>query len=217
MRFDIRVFYTNNVVAGAYQGYGAPAGSFALQTAIAELAAELGIGYLEMIRKNHVHKGDRLEILKILGEGQEGIPQTISSCGITACLDRGVESLAGGKKTAPSKPWRKRGKGFAVVQQGSGLPGIDNTNAILKLIGNGSLILLSGGADLGTGLDTLCAKMVAEVLCLEYVKIAVLSGDTDATPFDKGAYASSGSFFTGFAAKKSAGPEAKILDTRRGS
>lgn len=213
MRFDIRVFYTNNVVAGAYQGYGAPAGSFALQTAIAELAEAVGMDYLDMIRLNHVRTGDRLEILKILGEGQEGIPQKVSSCGLDECLDRGAISLKWNRKDGPSKPWAKRGKGFAMVQQGSGLPGIDNTNAILKMIGNGSFILLSGGADLGTGLDTLCVKMAAEVLQTDFEKVAVLSGDTDATPFDKGAYASSGSFFTGYAAKKAAEDlAAKILD-----
>lgn len=206
MHFDIEVFYTNNVVAGAYQGYGAPAGSNALQTSIAELAAELGMDYMEMIRKNHVQKGDRLEILKILGEGQEGIPQQVSSCGIPECLSAGEESLEWEKPSLQDaeRPWLKRGKGFAIIQQGSGLPGLDAANALVKMLGSGGFHVLSGGADLGTGLDTICAKVAAEVLNCPHESISVTSGDTDATPFDVGAYASSGTYFSGAAAMRAA-------------
>ncbi len=204
MHFDIVVYYTNNVIAGAYQGYGAPAGSNALQMSIAELADEMNIDYLELIRKNHVYAGDTLDILKILGEGQEGIPQKVTSCGIKDCLDIGSESIKWGEIEKTDKPYLKRGKGFAIIQQGSGLPGIDQANASVLMLGNGGFKLLTGGADLGTGLDTVCAKVAAEVLQCEHENISVTSGDTDSTPFDVGAYASSGTFFSGTASMKAA-------------
>jgi putative selenate reductase molybdopterin-binding subunit len=91
-----------------------------------------------------------------------------------------------------------------VIQQGSGLPGLDAANAEVRLLPDGTVILLSGAADLGTGLDTVTAKAVAEVLGLELEDVAVLSGDTDVTPFDKGAYASSGTYFSGNAALRAA-------------
>jgi len=204
MHYNVTVYYTNNVVAGAYQGYGAPAGAFALQTCIAELAAEMNVDYLTLIRLNHIRTGDRLEILKCLGEGQEGIPQKVTSCAIGECLDRGDFNLKWGKKEEGEAPYLKIGKGFAIIQQGSGLPGIDAANASVKMLGDGSFFLTIGGADLGTGLDTVAVKVVAEILQVDQDKVAVKAGDTDLTPFDVGAYASSGTFFSGGAAYNAA-------------
>lgn len=204
MHCVIEVFYTNNVIAGAYQGYGAPAGSFALQMALAEAADQLNLDHLTFVRKNHVRTGDRLEILKVLGEGQEGIPQRVSSCGIGECLDRGQFSLQWYSKEKSQAPHLKVGKGFAIIQQGTGLPGIDQGNAIIKQTGDGRFILLFGGTDLGTGLDTLAVKVAAEVLKITMDDIAILAADTDATPFDVGAYASSGTYFSGGAAHNAA-------------
>ncbi len=221
MHYDVTVYYTNNVIAGAYQGYGAPAGAFALQTAIAELAAEMNVDYLTLIRLNHVRTGDRLEILKCLGEGQEGIPQQVTSCALSDCLDRGDFSIGWGRPEKGDAPYLKRGKGFAIIQQGSGLPGLDAANATIYMLGDGSFFLCIGGADLGTGLDTVAVKVAAEILMVDQDKVSVKAGDTDVTPFDVGAYASSGTFFTGSAAynaaldmkKKILEESAKILDT----
>jgi putative selenate reductase molybdopterin-binding subunit len=213
MHYSVEVYYTNNVVAGAYQGYGAPAGSFAVQTAMAEMAEALGMSHLEFVRKNHVEKGYRLEILKCLGEGQEGIPQEVSSCGLAECLDRGESSLRFGEREESDAPFKSVGKGFAVIQQGSGLPGLDEANASIQMLGDGSFFLLIGGADLGTGLDTMAVKVAAEVLKVDQDRISLKSGDTDVTPFDKGAYASSGTYFTGSAAMNAAREmERKILE-----
>ena len=98
----------------------------------------------------------------------------------------------------------KTGRGAVIVQQGSGLPGLDAANAELRLLSDGTLLMLSGGADLGTGLDTVTAKSAAEILGLDMEDVEVVSGDTDVTPFDKGAYASSGTYFSGNAALRAA-------------
>ena len=200
-RFEVKSYYTNLSPAGAYQGYGAPKGSFALQTALAELAAELGIDQLEMIEKNRVRSGARIEILRSLGEGREGQAVTLGECGLGEMIERGKKAFRWGEpKPASGDPDWKIGRGAVVIQQGSGLPGLDAASAQVRLLADGTVILLSGGADLGTGLDTVTAKAVAEILGLEMADVAVVSGDTDATPCDKGAYASSGTYFSGNAA-----------------
>ncbi len=200
VRFEIRTFYTNTPVAGAYQGYGAPQGSFALQTALAELAAELGIDQLEMIERNRVRDGSRLEILRSLGEGREGQAVTVEHCPLGEAISMGKRDLKWNEPAAGDDPDWRTGKGAVIIQQGSGLPGLDLANAQIKLLGDGTFLLLSGGADLGTGLDTVTVKLAAETLCIDMDRVAVVSGDTDTTPFDKGAYASSGTFFSGNAA-----------------
>jgi putative selenate reductase molybdopterin-binding subunit len=227
MRFEVKSYYTNLSPAGAYQGYGAPKGSFALQTALAELAAELGLDQLDMIERNRVRSGTRIDILKSLGEGREGAVVTLGECGLGEMLERGRKAFGwpasadraqpGSSSAKPSSlsprvrnsssvplpelgPDWKLGRGAVVIQQGSGLPGLDAANAEVRLLDDGTLLMLSGGADLGTGLDTITAKAAAETLGLDMEDVEVISGDTDVTPFDKGAYASSGTFFSGNAA-----------------
>lgn len=204
MRYDVSTYYTNNVISGAYQGYGAPQGSFAIQMAVAELAHKLGIDQLELLRKNMVEKGYHLEILKSLGEGQEGIAQVISSCGLKECLDRGAELIGWDKPLVSDKPYIKKGRGAAIIQQGSGLPGIDSANAEIKMLGDGTFMILMGGTDLGTGLDTLAVKVSSETLCCDFDRFSIISSDTDVTPFDVGAYASSGTYFSGMAVYRAA-------------
>lgn len=214
MHYEVKSYYTNNPISGAYQGYGAPQGSFAIQMALAELAAEIGIDHKEFLEKNMVHKGFRLEILKCLGEGQEGIAQVISSCGLDECVKRGAELISWGKRVTNPEPYLKTGKGMAIIMQGSGLPGIDSANASIRMMADGTFMLLMGGTDLGTGLDTLATKIVAENLCIDADDISLLAADTDTTPFDVGAYASSGTYFSGMAVyKASIAMKEKILTT----
>jgi len=198
--FDVRVFYSNIFPAGAYQGYGAPQGSYALQTAVAELAEALGMSHDELLEKNRIRKGSVLEILKCLGEGTEGAAVTVASCGLDEAVRLGKLAFNFGKRESSSDPDVKIGKGMVIIQQGSGLPGLDQSNARATLLSDGSLTLHTGGADIGTGLDTVCAKVTAETLQAELSKVTVISGDTDNTPFDTGAYASSGTYFSGKAA-----------------
>ena len=197
MAYDLKVYYTNTPPAGAYQGYGTPKGTYGIMMAMAELADKLGIDYRTMVEKNHVEEGYMLEILKGLGEGREGAVVPVGSCGLDEAIKQGCDMIDWGKKEVSEDPDWKIGKGFAMIMQGSGLPGLDHAEAIAKLETDGTVILNSGGADLGTGLDTISAKIVAEVLKLPMERITVVSGDTDSCAFDTGAYASSGTFFSG--------------------
>lgn len=204
-RFEVKSWYTNLSPAGAYQGYGGPKGSFALQMALAEMADALGMDQLAMIEKNRVRSGSTIEILKSLGEGRAGAAVTLGTCGLGDMLERGRQNFGwdAPKPAAPGPDWAI-GRGVVIIQQGSGLPSLDAANAQLRLLTDGTLLMLSGGADLGTGLDTVTAKIAAETLCVDIADVAVVSGDTDATPFDKGAYASSGTYFSGGAALNAA-------------
>ena len=200
VRFDVTVYYSNISPTGAYQGYGAPKGSFAMQMAAAEMADALGMDFLDFLECNRVREGVMLEILKCLGEGREGVAAPVESCGLGPALEQGADMIAWGKQEESDDPDVKIGKGVAIVQQGSGLPGLDQSNATIKMLGDGTFMLFTGGADLGTGLDTVCVKMAAEVLATDMANVEILSGDTDNTPFDSGAFASSGTFFSGSAA-----------------
>lgn len=204
MYYDLKVYYTNTPPAGAYQGYGTPKGTYGLMMAMAELAEALGCDYKEMVLKNHVEEGYMLEILKGLGEGREGNVVPVGSCGLREAVLKGCDMIQWGKKAVSPDPDWKIGKGFAMIMQGSGLPGLDHSEAIAKLETDGTVILNSGGADLGTGLDTISAKICSEVLCMPMDKITVVSGDTDSCAFDTGAYASSGTFFSGNASLEAA-------------
>ena len=204
IKFEVTTYYSNIVPTGAYQGYGAPKGNFALQMILAEAAAELGIDHLEMIRKNRIHEGDELTLLGKVGEGKmpTRIPNA-ESCALGEILDRGEKSSGWNEPKAedPTKPHIKIGRGVATMMQKSGIADIDQANATVKLTSDGTLIAHSGGADLGTGLDTVVTKLVGEVMCTDLDDIHVISGDTDHCLFDKGAYASSGTCFSGNAAK----------------
>ena len=204
MYYDLITYYTNIPPTGAYQGYGAPKGYFGIISAMGELAFKLGIDPLEMARKNIVSEGYMLEILKGLGEGREGTVVPVGSCGLREALDLGAEMIDWGKKEESEEPDWKIGKGFAMIQQGSGLPGLDHSNAQVKLLTDGTILVLSGGADLGTGLDTISAKIAAEILQVPLDIVSVLSGDTDSCMFDTGAYASSGTYFSGNASLRAA-------------
>ena len=204
MYYDLITYYTNTPPAGAYQGYGAPKGYFAIISAMGELAMKLGIDPLEMAKKNIVEEGYMLEILKGLGEGREGTVVPVGSCGLREALERGAEMIGWGEKETSADTEWKIGKGFAMIQQGSGLPGLDHSNAQAKLLTDGTILVLSGGADIGTGLDTLSAKVAAEVLNVPLSAVSVVSGDTDSCMFDTGAYASSGTYFSGNASLNAA-------------
>lgn len=197
MHYDLTTYYSNIAPTGAYQGYGAPKGFFAIISAMGELAAKLGIDPLEMALKNVVESGYQLDILAGLGEGRAGTVVPVGSCGIKEALEKGAEMIEWGKKVVSADPDWKIGKGFAMIQQGSGLPGLDHSNAQCKLLTDGTFLLLSGGADLGTGLDTISAKIVSELMKVSLDQVSVVSGDTDSCLFDTGAYASSGTYFSG--------------------
>lgn len=197
MYYDLLTYYTNIPPTGAYQGYGAPKGYYGIISAMGELAMKLGIDPLMMAKKNIVHSGYMLEILKGLGEGREGTVVPVGSCGLEEALDKGAKMIDWGMREVSDDPDWAIGKGFAMIQQGSGLPGLDHSNAQVKLVSDGTFLVLSGGADIGTGLDTISAKCCAEIMKCPLEDVSVVSGDTDSCLFDTGAYASSGTYFSG--------------------
>jgi putative selenate reductase molybdopterin-binding subunit len=204
VRFIGTTVYTNLPVAGAYRGYGATQAVFALESALNEAAADLGIDPVELRRMNHVHEGEGSPIFEKLGEGKEGVAQTIESCGLPQCIDWAVNEIEWGKKSEPSSPYKKRGKGLAVLMQGSSIPYIDMGAAFIKMNEDGSFNLHVGATDLGTGSDTVLSQIAAEVLGVTEKEIIVYSSDTDFTPFDVGAYASSTTYLSGNAVFKTA-------------
>ena len=206
LHFFGRSVYTNLPVGGAYRGYGATKGYFAFNQQIDIIARRLGQDVLEYIKKWHIKEGETSPIFKALGEGKEGVSQIIHSCKLTECIDRGAEAIGWYEKRG--KHIRNgdlvKGVGVSVAMQGSGIPRIDMGSAYIKMNDDGSFNLHIGATDLGTGSDTILAQIAAEVLKTPLEKFIVRSSDTDLTPFDVGAYASSTTYVSGNAVKKCA-------------
>ena len=205
VRIQANAVYTNLPPAGAYRGYGAPQGYFALESLMDEIAEQLNVDPIELRKKNYFREGEDVSIAKVLGEGREGFPVILQSNGIDACIDRGRElidwdTLKNEKKSGIFR----RGVGMATVAQASGIAGIDMGSVFIKMNEDGSFNLNMGATDLGTGSDTALAQIAAEVLDVPVDKMIVISSDTDTTPFDTGAYASSTTYVTGAAVKKAA-------------
>jgi len=206
VHFYGKAVYTNLPVPGAYRGYGATQGYFPLEVAMDELAEKLGIDSVELRRMNHIRAGETSPIFVKLGEGREGVEQVIESCELEKCIDIGAQRIGWsekhGKKTREGS-W-VHGLGMSVHMQGSGIPEIDMGAATIKMNEDGSFNLLIGATDLGTGSDTILGQIAAEVLGVPLEKIIVYSSDTDLTPFDVGAYASSTTYVSGTAVKRAA-------------
>jgi probable selenate reductase molybdenum-binding subunit len=206
LRFHGKAVYTNLPVAGAYRGYGATQGFFALEVAMDELAEKLGMDPVELRLKNHIRAGETSPIFEKLGEGREGKPQVVRSCALAECIKIGAERIGWYEKR--KSPRREGswvyGVGMSCAMQGSGITGVDMAAATLIMNEDGSFRLLVGATDLGTGSDTVLAQIAAEVLAVPVEKIVVYSSDTDFTPFDKGAYASSTTYVSGNAVLQAA-------------
>lgn len=199
IEFIADVAYTNLPVAGAYRGYGATQGYAALEQVVDEIAEKLGMDPAEIRKINHIKAGETSPIFKALGEGREGVTQYIQSEATDKLLELGTKEIGWYKKIRkPVEDATKvRGIGMALLMQGSGIPLIDMGAATIKLNEDGSFNVLYGGTDIGTGLDTVVAQIVSETLGVKPEQIIVYAADTDITPFDKGAYASSGTFISG--------------------
>lgn len=196
-RFSYDVVYTNRMSSGAYRGYGATQGCFAVESAVNELAAKLGMDPLEIRLKNMVREGDVMPAY--YGE------QT-NSCALDRCLLRAKELMKWDEKY----PYRDMGNGkvrsvgVAMTMQGSGISGVDVGSATLKLNDEGFYTLLIGSADMGTGCDTILAQIAADCLECEMNQITVCAADTDTSPYDSGSYASSTTYVTGKAVERAA-------------
>ncbi|MEJ5247999.1 molybdopterin-dependent oxidoreductase [Caldilinea sp.] len=211
LRFDAQVVYTNIPTPGAFRGYGAPQGEFALESLMEEIAEALNLDPVEFRLKNAVRSGDPIPITAALGEGEAGRqPQIVQSCGLEQCVTQGAAAIAWDRRgdpawrVDPKRPYIRRGLGMAVCMHGTAIPGLDMGAASVKMNDDGSFNVLVGGTDLGTGSDTVLAQIAAETLGVPLNDIIIYSSDTDFTPFDTGAYASSTTYISGGAVKKAA-------------
>jgi putative selenate reductase molybdopterin-binding subunit len=203
--FDADSVYTNLPVAGAYRGYGGTQAAFTIEVVMDEAAHKLGLDPIELRRKLHIQQGEGSPVFRALGEGKEGVEQKIGSCGLPRCLELGAEAIGWKDKRARHDTGRfRRGVGMCCLMQGSSIPEIDMGAASLKMNEDGSFNLLIGATDLGTGSDTVLGQIAAEALETDLDKIIVYSSDTDMTPFDVGAYASSTTYLSGEAVRRTA-------------
>jgi len=204
-RFEARVAYTNLPVGGAFRGYGAPQGFYAVEVLMDEVAHELGMDPVALRQLNMLREGDDNPLAVALGEGGEGFPQRIRSCGLPQAIAQGMEAIGWERRaTLPKTGAKRRGMGMVALMQGSGIPGVDMASAFLKFNDDGSFNLLVGATDIGTGSDTILSQIAAEELRVSLEDIVIYSADTDLTPFDTGAYASSTTYITGQSVKKAA-------------
>ena len=216
IKFHAHVVYTNTPPAGAFRGYGVPQGFFPLEVHMEKIASALGLDPLEFRLKNAVKAGDELPTSKAWSEGREPHPEVIETCGLSECVEQGARAIGwwgGGMgyraersdpHTVPGKAHLRRGQGVACVMQGTAIPYLDMGGASIKINDDGSFNLLVGATDLGTGSDTVLAQLAAEILGCPIDDVLVYSSDTDFTPFDKGAYASSTTYISGGAVVKAA-------------
>jgi putative selenate reductase molybdopterin-binding subunit len=217
-KFDCDVMYTNIPVPGAFRGYGAPQAEFALESHMEDIADALGREVIDFKRQNWVKVGDRQDIVMFLGERGTIDPGDVDpatfppvmTSGIEECVAQGMRAIGWHRRddpdwvAPPDQPHIRRGIGFAFCMHGTAIPFLDMGGCGIKMNDDGSFNVMSGAADLGTGADTVLGQIAAEVLGVPLEDIKMYTGDTDMTPFDVGAYASSTTYISGAAVKKAA-------------
>lgn len=194
-KFDASVVYTNMQPSGAYRGFGATQGQFAVETAVNELAAKLGRDPVELREQNMVREG--MAMPAYFGE-------VANACALDRCMQH-CSDMFGWKEKFPVRDMgngKVRAAGVAMSMQGSGISGIDVGSVTVKLNDDGGYMLLIAAADMGTGCDTILAQMVAEHMECPVDAVSVFGADTDASPYDSGSYASSTTYVTGMAVEK---------------
>lgn len=227
IRFYADIVYTNHPPAGAYRGYGVPQGYWAVERHMEKIAHEMNLDPLAFRLKNALRAGEYHPFSTAWSEGREPHPETIETCALEECVQQGCAAIGWGSKYQ-NESWRisvshgtgqrdtgkRKGVGVALVMQGTAIPYLDMGGASIKMNDDGSFNLLVGATDLGTGSDTVLAQMAAEVLGVPLEDILVYSSDTDFTPFDKGAYASSTTYISGGAVVKAAEKVAERIKAR---
>jgi putative selenate reductase molybdopterin-binding subunit len=221
IRFYADVVYTNTPPSGAYRGYGVPQGFWPVERHMETIAREMGLDPIAFRLKNALHAGEIHPFSKVWSEGREPKPETIYTIGLESCVRQGRAAIGWDQKynnpdwhQVPGKPHLRKGIGVALVMQGTAIPYLDMGGASIKMNDDGSFNLLVGATDLGTGSDTVLAQMAAEVLGVPLEDMIVYSSDTDFTPFDKGAYASSTTYISGAAVVKAARQAAERIRER---
>jgi putative selenate reductase molybdopterin-binding subunit len=209
IRFDSKVAYTNLPVPSAFRGFGGPQAQFAMECMMDEMADELKLDPITFRMQNAIRVGDEIAIMALLGEGGP-VVQTVPSSRLPECVEKAAAASDWNRasdpdwKIDPARPHIRRGLGMCILMHGTAIPGLDMGGAMIKMNDDGSFNLLIGATDLGTGSDTILAQMAAETLGVPLDKVLVYSSDTDLTPFDVGAYASSTTYISGGAVKKAA-------------
>lgn len=204
IQFRADVAYTNHMPSGAFRGYGVPQGFWPVERHMEKITRKLGLDPIEFRLKNALRAGELQPFSTAWSEGREPRPETIETCGLEECVQQGKAAIGWDQKygnpdwhQVPGKPHLRKGIGVALVMQGTAIPYLDMGGASIKMNDDGSFNLLVGATDLGTGSDTVLAQMAAEVLGVPVEDIVIYSSDTDFTPFDKGAYASSTTYISG--------------------
>lgn len=221
IRFYADIVYTNTPPSGAYRGYGVPQGYWPLDRHLEMIARELGMDPTEFRLKNALRPGEFQPFSTAWNEGREPVPEIIYTVGLEECVRQGKVAIGWDEKfgnedwrSVPGKPHLRRGIGVATVMQGTAIPYLDMGGAHIKINDDGSFNLMVGATDLGTGSDTALAQIAAEVLGVRVEDMIVTSSDTDTTPFDVGAYASSTTFISGTAVKRAADKVAESIKER---
>lgn len=225
IRFYADVVYTNTPPAGAFRGYGVPQGYWPLDRHIEKICRAMNFDPIEFRLKNAIHPGEYHPFSTAWNEGREPRPEIIHTVGLEQCAAQGRALIAWDDKyknkewreATNGNPTRRKGIGVAFVMQGTAIPYLDMGGASIKMNDDGSFNLLVGATDLGTGSDTVLAQMAAEVLGVPVEDMITYSSDTDFTPFDKGAYASSTTYISGTAATKAAQIAAERIKIRAAS
>jgi putative selenate reductase molybdopterin-binding subunit len=221
IRFYADIVYTNTPPSGAYRGYGVPQGYWPVERHMEKIAHALGLDSLEFRFKNALRAGEIHPFSVVWSEGRDPVPEMIQTNGLVDCVKKGKQAIGWDEKLSdqnwknvPGKLYLKKGLGVALVMQGTAIPYLDMGGASLKLNDDGSFNLLVGATDLGTGSDTVLGQMAAEVLGVPLEDVIVYSSDTDFTPFDKGAYASSTTYISGAAVVDAANKVAEQIRER---
>jgi len=211
VKFTGKGVYTNLPCGGAYRGYGATESYFGFGQVVDMICNDTNNDIVEYYKKWCIKEGETSPIFQALGEGKEGVAMNIGSTSLVECIDEGAKLsdwYAKKKLYSPdaevNKGRYKRGIGMVAMMQGSAIPEIDMASAYMKMNEDGAFNLSVGATDLGTGSDTILAQIASEVLDTPVEKFVVYSSDTDHTPFDVGAYASSTTYLSGHAVKKCA-------------
>ncbi|WP_246985341.1 xanthine dehydrogenase family protein molybdopterin-binding subunit [Halorientalis marina] len=209
IRFEFTAVHTNLPIAGAIRGYGAPQGHLAVEGHMDEIARELDMDPIELRSRNLVSEGDLDVASGILKDYDYG--RRIRSCGLDECIAEGRAEIGWDDVEQPAEDHLHRACGMALTVQGSGVPGDELGAAHIKMNEDGSFILQTGAVDIGPGADTVMAQVAAEVLGVPPEDVLVQPSDTDISPFDHGAYASSTTYITGQAVKKAAEDAREML------
>jgi putative selenate reductase molybdopterin-binding subunit len=226
IRFYADVVYTNTPPSGAFRGYGVPQGYWPLDRHMEKIARALNLDPIEFRLKNAIRPGEYHPFSTAWNEGREPRPEIVHTVGLEQCVAQARAAIgwddkygneewhrnvsgagsrvAAGNLTQTIASAKRKGIGVAMVMQGTAIPYLDMGGASIKMNDDGSFNLLVGATDLGTGSDTVLAQMAAEVLGVPVEDMVTYSSDTDFTPFDKGAYASSTTYISGTAAVKAA-------------